>query len=98
MSSDERLWWYILLDAELLSEIASNRGDGPLAVRYMNVGNKARVTLRDTFGINLDDLGMKAREQIMILEEAEAVKEREEQLRMKESLRLSEEIRELLKK
>lgn len=97
MSDEERLWWNVLLDAELFSEIASNRGDGSLAIRYMNVANKARVTLRDKFGINLDELGMKAREQVFILEEAEAVKEREEKLRIQESLRITEEVRKLLK-
>lgn len=98
MSYDERLWWSILLDAELFSEIASNRGDGQLAVRYMRVAGKARVALRDQFGINLDDLGMKAREQVMILEEAEAAKEREESLRLQEALNVIEQAKRLLKK
>jgi len=98
MSNDERLWWSILLDADLFSEIASNRGDGELAVRYMRVGNKARTTLRDKFGINLDELGMKAREQVMILEEEEAVKEREEKLRMQEALNVMRRVEELLDK
>ena len=95
---NERLWWSILLDAELFSEIASNRGDGPLALRYMRVAGKARVTLRDKFGIDLDEMGMKAREQVMILEEEEAVKEREEKLRMQQALDVLEQYKELRNK
>jgi hypothetical protein len=96
-SKEERLWWSILCDAELFSEIASNRGDGPLAVRYMRVAGKARVTLRDKFGINLDTLGMKARDQVMMMEKAEEEKEKEEKRKMDDALKILEDVRELLK-
>jgi hypothetical protein len=96
MTDEERLWWNILVEAEMLSESAS-RHDGALALRYFQVSVKARTTLRDKFGINLDDLGVKAREQVMVLEEELAVKEREEKLRMQEFLKAVERAEELLK-
>ena len=97
-SAEERLWWCILLDADLLSEIASNRGDGPLAVRYMKVGNKARVTLRDKFGINLDDVTDEARQQVHILEAAELQKERDEESMSRKLDEILASARELLDK
>lgn len=96
MTNDERLWWNILVDAELLSEIANHHGDGELSVRYMMVANRARITLRDKFGINLDDLGIKAREQVMAMAEAEAEKDREEKRRIEEGLKALERVEELL--
>jgi hypothetical protein len=95
MDSEERLWWNILVEAEMLSESAS-RHDGALALRYFQVAAKARVTLRDKFGINLDTLGEKAREQVMVLEEEMAAKEREEKLRTQEFLNAVERAKELL--
>ena len=96
MDSEERLWWNVLVEAEIQSEIASGRDDGPLSVRYMNVANRARKTLRDQFGVDLDVLYAKAQTQIMIMEEEEAAKEREEQLRTKEYLNTVQQAKDLL--
>ncbi len=95
MTEEERLWWNILVEAEMLSESA-NRYDGALSLRYFQVAVKARTTLRDKFGINLDDLGLKAREQVMLMEEEAATKEREEKLRTQEFLNLVEQAKEHL--
>lgn len=97
-SKEERLLWNILLDAELFSEIASHRGDGAQAVRFMQVANQTRVKLRDQFGINLDELAVKAREQVFILEEAEQKKEQEEKQRMEYFHELADKARKLLGK
>lgn len=95
MTNEERLWWNILLEAEMLSENAS-RHDGHLSLRYFQVAVKARITLRDKFGVNLDDLGMQAREEVMKMEEAEAAKEREEKLRTQEFLNTVQQAKDLL--
>lgn len=86
MSNDERLWWSILADADLLSEIANHQGDGPLAVRYMIVANRARLTLRDKFGVNLDDYGQKARDQVNAMADEEKAKDEAERKRVEEAL------------
>lgn len=95
MTDEERLWWNILVEAEMLSESA-NRYDGHLSLRYFRVAVKARTMLRDKFGINLDDLGAKAREQVMLLEEEEAAKEREEKLRAQELLNAIQQAEDIL--
>ena len=95
MTDEERLWCNILVEAEMLAESA-NRYDGHLSLRYFQVAVKARTTLRDKFGINLDNLGEKAREQVMILEEEIAVKEREEKNRTQELLNAIQQAKDLL--
>lgn len=86
------------MDAETLSEVAAHQGNGVLSVRYMRVAGKARIALRDSFGINLDELGTAARLKVFELEKEEEMKEIEEDARHNASLQLSEQIRKALGK
>lgn len=77
MSKEERLWWNILVEAETLSSINAHN-NGELCLRYQRIAGRARATLRDKFGINLDDLGAEASAQVLSMERDEILRERQE--------------------
>ena len=58
MTAEERHWWMVLVDAEALASVAS--GENILA--WDHASSVARCTLRDRFGVNLDDFMPAARD------------------------------------
>jgi len=61
MTKEERIWWMVLLEADIQSEIHCHREDGESGFRAAQVGNQARKILVNKFGLNLDDLAEEAR-------------------------------------
>jgi hypothetical protein len=72
---EERMWWMILSDAETQSTIVAAMETAEPTCIYDNISLTARMTLRDKFGINLDDVCYAAQEKIL-----ELYKEEEEKL------------------
>lgn len=55
MTNEERMWWLTLVDAE----VASTKNPEECLI-FMDVANRARVTLRDRFNVNLDEIANKS--------------------------------------
>lgn len=96
MSNDERLWWSILLYAQEVADANIDAGSSEVLFQYEAVANRARITLRDKFGVNLDDYSDKAKEQATLMAAEEEAKDQEQKKRIEEGLKAVERAEKLL--
>jgi len=97
LDQSERLWWAVLVDAEMFSQMRDlqNEGDWDLnelkrsdTLICLTVANVARCMLRDQFGVDLDVVSERARQKYLELYEELKAQQRAEKERWERFKRL----------
>lgn len=75
MTNEERVWWNALINAEVISEANMDQGTAENELLYTNIAVNIRKTIRDKFGVNLDETEVEARKLLELLVAEEKVKD-----------------------
>ncbi len=92
LSDDERIWWSVLVDAEMYMEMHNKDGEGEEALLNHDVSCEARRELVTRFGVNLDSIAPRARAVYLRLLDEHKAKKKTEEAKMTQIQRIFDQI------